>query len=93
MRRTVFALVLVAGMIGTTTGYAQVGTNGPVTVVGGGSLNIGNLRITADHMVVKTTDAGIEGLFQGHVTVSQGDVVVKADEVRLVLPKAASSAK
>jgi lipopolysaccharide assembly outer membrane protein LptD (OstA) len=92
------------------------------TFVGGGYLVMGSVRVAADHMVVKTgatssavSNAGTtakpgadieSGIFQGNVTINQGDSVVKADEatynptthelqlsgnVRLVLPTPAPS--
>jgi len=94
MSRTLFVLVLVAAVVGATV-YAQVR---PTTFVGGGFLQMGSVRVTADHMTVKYPGASVatanastatrpdalieSGLFQGHVTINQGDSVVKADEAK-----------
>ena len=56
MRRTLFVLALAAAVAGMT-GYAQVRTGGPSTFIGGGYMQIGSVRVTADHMVVKSAGA------------------------------------
>jgi len=58
-------------------------------MIGGGSYHLASgMVIAADHIVMKTLSAtapppGIESAsFQGHVTITQGGAIVKADEAK-----------